>query len=432
MNFRRRRRINWLSVISILIGIIGIGSLLYPRLGIEDRIEEQIEKLSLFPKPTPTVTPTIDSGATILSRADALFTEGKLDQSAETYAQAVTIAEQAYSDFLYLAERLESAGSATEAAARRQDATQALQRAASGYTRWCKILALRGKAEDAISRCNRAIDINNRSAEAYAFLALAYDRNGELDKAIAAGLRAIDLEPNMAEGYAFLAEAYADKSPFEKRNMETAQKAVSVDSKSAFAYRNLGWVYETEGNYRQAAFSYISATQLMPTLSYFYLDLCRAQKIRELIDEALVACQKAIELDAQNPETYDRLGQLYLDRFENQKALVQFQKAVEVDPSYALGYAHQGWVYYSSMRAWEKAATAFAKALELGGSRFSPGQAAEFYNVLGWSYYRLGRCTEARQQFDLALSLLARARGAGLAELTQQSLEGLAACEGKK
>jgi tetratricopeptide (TPR) repeat protein len=428
MNFRRRRRINWVSVIGILIGIVGIGSLIYPRLGIPERMQS----LPIFPKPTPTVTPTIDNGASTLSRADVMFDEGKLDQAADLYATAVAITERAYSDFLFLAEGLDNVGNSSEAAARRADAQQALQRSATGYTRWCRILALRSKTEEAIGRCNRAIDINNRSAEAYAYLALAYDRNNEFDKAIAAAQRATDLDANLAEGYAFLAEAYADKSPYEKRNLETAQKAVSVNPKSGFAQRNLGWVYETEANYRQAALSYVKATELMPNLSYVYLDLCRAQKVRELVDDALVACQKAIDLDPQNPETYDKLGQLYLGRSENQKALVQFQKAVEVDPTFALAYGHQGWIYYSPMSAYDKAAAAFEKALELGGSKLSPGLAAEFYNELGWSYYQLNRCTDGRAQFDHALSLLARASGAGVADLTRQALDGLAKCEGKK
>ena len=252
----------------------------------------------------------------------------------------------------------------------------------------------------------RGIEINNRSAEGYAFLALAYDRNNEFDKAIAAAQRAVDLDPTYAEGYAFLAEAYADKTPFEKRNLETAQKAIQVNEKSGFAQRNLGWVYETEGNYRLAALAYQKATEVAPTMSYFYIDLCRAQKIRVLPAEAVAACLKATELDPQNPDTYDRLGQLYFDQFDNQKALEQFQKAIDVAPEYALGYGHLGWVYYFRLNAWEKAATAFEAALEMGASKLSAGLEAEFNTELGWSYYRLGRCSDARPAFDRAIALM--------------------------
>ena len=428
MTFRRRRRINWLSVISLLIGLIGIGSLLYQHYG----LPTSINQLPIFPKPTPTVTPTIDDGATILSKADSLFDEGKLDQAAEQYGLAVIATEKAQADFLFLADKLDNANSTTEATARRADAQNALLRAGTAYTRWCKILALRTKTADAIARCNRAIEINNRSAEAYAYLALAYDRNNEYDKAIAAAQRATDLNPDLAEGYAFLAEAYADKSPFEKRNLETAQKAVSVNDKSGFAHRNLGWVYETEGNYRQAALSYQRATELMPALGYFYIDLCRAHKARALLDEAVVACQKATALDPQNAETYDRLGQIYYDKMDNQKALAQFQRATEVDPGYAIAYGHMGWVYYFRMYGWEKAAAAFEKALELGAGRLSAGMTAEFYTELGWSYYRLSRCTEARSSFDRALGLLARNPAPGAANIVQQAQDGMKACEGKK
>ena len=428
MTFRRRRHINWFSVFSLLVGLIGIGLFLYQRFGFPTAVDQ----LPIFPKPTPTVTPTIDDGAAALRQAERLFTEGKLTEAAEQYGTAVAAAERAQADFIFLADRLETAGNDAEATARRKDAQDALLRAGTGYTHWCKILALRGLAADAIVRCNRAIEINNRSAEAYAYLALAYDRNNEFDKAISAAQRATDLDATLAEGYAFLAEAYADKSPFEKRNLETAQKAVSVNEKSGFAQRNLGWVYETEGKYREAALAYQKATELMPTLGYFHLDLCRAHKARGLPEEAVTACLKATELDGENPETFDRLGQIYYDMMDNQKALAQFERAVEVDPGYAIAYGHIGWVYYFRMNAWQKAATAFEKAIELGASKLSVGLIAEFNTELGWSYYRLNRCSDARPAFDRTLGLLARQTGPGVANLVQQAKDGLQACEGKK
>jgi len=428
MTFRRRRRINWVSVISLIIGVIGIGSLIIPRIS----LPKTFNRLSFFPQPTPSATPTIDDGAAALTKANALFDDGKLDQAVDQYALVAAIAERAQADFSYIADKLDAAGNTEEAAARRTDAQNAILRAGSAYTRACNILAMRQKTDDAIARCNRAIEINNRSAEAYAYLALAYDRADDYDKAIAAAQRAVDLDPTLAEGYAFLAEAYADKSPFEKRNMQTALKAVEVNNKSAFAHRNLGWVYETEGNYQQAALSHKRATELMPNLSYFYIDLCRARKVLGQTAEATTACQKATELDPQNAETYDRLGQLYYDTFDNQKALVQFQKATEVDPSYASAYAHLGWVYYFRMYTWEKAAAAFEKALELGTNKMRPSLVAELQTELGWSYYRLGRCADARPMFDRALGLLSKFSGSSAATISQQANEGIKACEGKK
>ncbi len=428
MDFRRRSRINWVSVISLLIGFIGIGSLIFQHVD----MPKTLPQLPFFPKPTPTATPVIDDGASTLSKADSLFEEGKLDQAGEQYGLAVALIEKAQIDFLFLSDKAATAGDTIESTARRMDAQKAFLRAGTAYTRWCKILALRNKKADAIVRCNRGIEIDNRSAEGYAFLALAYDRNNEFDKAIAAAQRAIDLDQTYAEGYAFLAEAYADKSPFEKRNLETAKKAVQVNEKSGFAQRNLGWVYETEGNYRLAALAYQKATEVAPTMSYFYIDLCRAQKMRNLPTEAVAACQKATELDAQNPDTYDLLGQIYFDQLANQKALEQFQKAIDVDPEYALAYGHLGWVYYFRLYSWEKAATAFEKALELGARKLSAGLVAEFNTELGWSYYRLGRCSDARPAFDRAIGLMTRNPGPGAANISQQAQDGINACAGKK
>jgi tetratricopeptide (TPR) repeat protein len=428
MDFRRRSRINWVSVISLLIGFIGIGSLIFQHV----ELPKTLPALPLFAKPTPTATPVIDDGASTLRQADSLFEEGKIDQAGEQYGLAVALIEKAQTDFLFLSDKAATAGNKLEATARLTDAQQAFLRAGTAYTRWCKVLALRNKPADAVARCNRGIEINNRSAEGYAFLALAYDRNNEFDKAIAAAQRAVDLDPTYAEGYAFLAEAYADKAPFEKRNLETAQKAIQINEKSGFAQRNLGWVYETEGNYRMAALAYQKATEVAPVMSYFYIDLCRAQKIRVLPAEAVAACLKATELDPQNPDTYDRLGQLYFDQFANEKALEQFQKAIDVSPEYALGYGHLGWVYYFRLYSWDKAATAFEMALELGASKLNAGLIAEFNTELGWSYYRLGRCSDARPAFDRAIGLMTRNPGPGAANISQQAQDGINACAGKK
>jgi tetratricopeptide (TPR) repeat protein len=428
MDYRRRSRINWVSVISLLIGFIGIGSLIFQHI----ELPKTPPQLPFFPKPTATATPVIDDGAAVLSKADSLFAEGKIDQAGEQYGLAVSVIEKAQTDFLFLSDKAATAGNSSESAARLSDAQSAYLRAGLAYTRWCKVLTLRGKLADAVPRCSRGVDINPRSAEAYAFLALAYDRNNEFDKAIAAAQRAVDLDPTYAEGYAFLAEAYADNAPFEKRNLETAQKAIQLNSKSGFAQRNLGWVYETEGDYRQAALAYQKATEVAPTMSYFYIDLCRAQKIRQLPNEAVAACQKATEMDPQNPDTFDRLGQLYYDQFSNQKALEQFQKAIDVDPEYALAYGHMGSVYYSRLYAWELAATNFEKALELGANKLSSTLTAELNMELGWSYYKLTRCSDARPAFDRAIALMTRNPGPGATNIMQQAQDGLTACTGKK
>jgi tetratricopeptide (TPR) repeat protein len=428
MSYRQRRSINWINVICLLIGAIGIGSLLYQHYGVPRLILD----LPIFPKPTPTATPVIDDGAALLAHADSLFDQGRLDDAANQYGETIAATEKAIDDFSFLADKLDVAGKTSEANARRTDAQNTLLRSATAYARRCKILALRHKTAEAISSCNKAIEINSRSAEAYANLALAYDRNNDFDKSIAAAQRAVDLDPQAAEGYAFLAEAYADKSPFDKRNMDTAKKAVQINNKSGFAYRDLGWVYETEGSYDQAATAYLTATQMMPNMGYFYLDLCRAQRIRGLSNEAVAACQKATEVDPQNPETFDRLGLLYFDRFDNQKALDQFLQAEQVDPTYAIAYGHEGWVHYFRLYAWEQAAAAFEKALQLAPNKLTQGTIAEFYTELGWSYYRLARCSDARPDFDRAISLLARDFSPGAANIVQQAQDGLTACAGKK
>ena len=116
----------------------------------------------------------------------------------------------------------------------------------------------------------------------------------------------------------------------------------------------------------------------------------------------------------------------------NQNALAQFQKATEIDQTYAMAYTHMAWVYYFRMYAWEKAASAFERALELGQGKFSATLQAELNTELGWSYYRLGRCADARTVLDKAITLLSKYPAPGTAAISQQANDGIAACQGKK
>jgi len=425
MNFRRRRRVNWLALTLILALCAGVGYLLAQNLGGSTALRD----IPFFPKPTPTATPPVDDGSAALARGDTLFDQGRLDEAAEAYQATIAITEKAVADFSRIADQLAKAGNEAGAAVHRTEATKATQRMGVAYTRWCKILALRNRTTEAIARCTKALEINPRNAESQAFLALAYDRAGEYNQAIAAALKAIDLDATYAEAYAFLAEAYADKQPFEKRNLETALKAVSLNEKSAFAQRNLGWVHESEGRYRDAAVAYQKATELMPNLSYFYLDLGRVWRILKQYNQAISAFRKAGEVDPQNPEPSDKLGLIYYDQGEYDKAIAELQKAIQADPSYALAYGHLGWVYYFGLRGYERAVPNFEKALELGQGRLSSGTLAEFHVELGWSLFFLGRCSDARPNFDRALGLLAKTPDPTLID---QANRGLQACEGRR
>ncbi len=423
-SFRRRSRVNWFGLIGFAVGIVGIGALIYQQVG----IPAFVQTLPFMPR-TPTPTPAVvDDGATLMRLADQFWQQGRLEDASIAYEETAKVAARGAAELNALADEFTRQDKPADSAIKRYQAGQATARTVLAYARWARILALRGWNADmtaqAVEKARAAVDLDPKNAEARAALVLAYDRAGQYDAAIDAGRQATELDKGNADAFAFLAEAYADKLPMDKRARDAARMAVQINDKSPFAHRNLGYVLETEGDYREAAAEYLKAINLAPTLAMPYMDLGRVYYVKlDKFDEAVVALRRATELDPNNPQAHTELGRCYYTRGNYEGALMALQRAVTVDPKYANAYAYLGWVYYFGLHQYEKAVPQLQKALELG--RFSAGRAAEYYTELGWSFYFLGKCADARPAFQRALDLLTSQPDANIAA---QARNGLAAC----
>ena len=423
-SLRRRSRVNWFGLLGFIVGIIGIGSVVYQQVGIPTFVKE----LPFMPR-TPTPTPVaVDDGAALMRLADQLWQQGRMEDAAAAYSETTKVAATGARELDDLADEFTRQDKPADAAIKRYMAGQASVRTVLAYARWARILALRGwNAEvtaQAVEKARTAVELDPKNSEARATLILAYDRNNQYDAAIEVGRQATDLDKANADAFGFLAEAYADKLPQDPRAHAAADTAVKTDDKSAFAHRNLGYVLETEGDYREAAAEYLKAINLAPTVAPFYMDLGRVYYMKlEKFDEAVGALKRATELDPNNPQAHTELGRCYYTRGDYQNALASLQRAITADPKYAPAYAYLGWVYYFGLHQYEKAVPQFQKTLELG--RYSAGRAAEYYTELGWSLYFLGKCADARPAFQRALDLLASQPDANIAA---QAYNGLAAC----
>jgi tetratricopeptide (TPR) repeat protein len=427
MDFRRRSRVNWVGVLGLLVGIAGIGSLVYQQIG----IPAFVQSLPFMPK-TPTATPVaIDDGSASLGMAEALWQNGQLAEATQAYENAAKIATAAAETFARLAQEAASQQGSADASLRQTQAAQATARAAQAYAREARILALRSWSADmgaqAVERARRAIQLDPKSGEARAVLVLALDRSGQLDAGMQAAREALDLDANNAEAHAFLAEVYADKYPLDKRAVEEVQAALKLNDKSALAHRIYGYVLETSGDYTGAAAEYNKATTLALTLSPLYVDLGRVYYVKlGKFEDAITALRRASELDPTSPLVYTELGRCYYTQGDSAAALAQLQRAIAVDANYPAAHGYLGWVYYFSLKQYSKAIPEFQRALELG--QFAAGRTAEYYIEMGWSYYFVGKCTDARPNFQKALDLLASQPDVNL---VKQAQDGLNACPGK-
>jgi len=84
-------------------------------------------------------------------------------------------------------------------------------------------------------------------------------------------------------------------------------------------------------------------------------------------DKAIVAFNKAIELDPDFAPAYNNRGWAYIELGKYGQAIDDCGKAIELDPRLALAYSNRG-LAYIELGQYEKAITDFDKAIELDPS----------------------------------------------------------------
>jgi tetratricopeptide (TPR) repeat protein len=424
ISFRRRSRVNWPVLAGLLVIMIGGGWLLYQYLG----IPSWLQTMPFVPR-TPTPTPVVvNDGSVPMALGEQLMQAGRLGDAVVAFEEAAKTARGGAEVLRQVAAAFALQEKPADSAIKTYQAGKATERASIAHARVARILALRGWNTDmtvrAVEEARKALELDAGNADARAVLVLAYDRNNQYDAAIQAGKEAIELDKTNAEAFAFLAEAYADKAPMDPRAREAALTALRLDNKSSYAHRNYGYVLETERDYAAAAAQYLNAIALAPAFSPLYLDLGRVYYMKlNKYNDAVAAFRRATELDPSNPLAFTELGRCYYSKGDYAGALSALLIATSGDSNYANAYGYLGWVYYFGLHQYDKAVPQFLKALELG--RFSAGRAAEYHTELGWSYYFLGKCPDARPAFQKALDLLASQPDANI---EAQARNGLAAC----
>jgi serine/threonine protein kinase/Flp pilus assembly protein TadD len=223
------------------------------------------------------------------------------------------------------------------------------------------------------------------------------------------------------------------------------QKAIELDPRYAAAYAGLGEAYaylyqywERRESWLEKAVEYSLKAQLYdPTLSEAFAALAVAYFNKEMLDDALTAGEKAIELDPNNHIPYWILGRIYRQMDREQEALGLFKKALEINPDFYTASTDLRMVYdrlgekekaeemirdevkffpeyllrhpedararmfyalnLSSVGNVEEAKTEAAKAIEL-----SPGDTVMFYNAACF-YAQLGEKKLALETLNSAI-----------------------------
>jgi tetratricopeptide (TPR) repeat protein len=115
-------------------------------------------------------------------------------------------------------------------------------------------------------------------------------------------------------------------------------------------------------------------------------------------DEAIEEYNKAIELNPEFVEAYQKRGGIYnAEKNEFDKAIADFDKAIKLDPEFALAYTGRG-MAYAFKHEFDKAIADFDKAIKL-----DPG--AVNYFVRGCVYAEVGESNKAISDLEKCIEL---------------------------
>ena len=360
-----RRRPRWPIILAllliagaVLVAIDGLKSIPPDAGGVPGQIANN--PLNPFKPPTPAPTPT-RSAVSYLAEAEDHYKAGKLTAASQSYARAAELEPKNDEAFRWQA--------------------------------W--LLILRGRPADAVPLARKAVELKD-SGMNLGVLAMALDWTEKYDEALEAGIKAIDKEPMLAEAHAFLAEVYADRN--EWRGYEEAQAAVKLDPNSPIAQRNLGYVLERQGRYKDAVEVYQKAAELAPNLGYIHVSAGNTYMAAGDFENALAEYQKAADANPDSPAGYDALGHGASVAGDPERGIDNLKKAIETDPTYGMAYAHLGSAYYTRLN-YEKAIENFQKAVDLGV------RSEQHFYQFGLAYIHIDDCQNGAAWLQKALEI---------------------------
>jgi len=222
---------------------------------------------------------------------------------------------------------------------------------------------------------------------------MARRTSATLQEAVRHFSEAIRLDPQYALAYVGLADSYAllgqygalDDREVVAKAEPAVKRALELNSQLGEAYASLGEVRHRQQNYQGAEQAYKTALQLSPNYAPAYHGYGKLLNWGfGRTEEALALNQTALGLDPlSTPINMAVVESLHeLGRFED--ALVRCQRIIEIDPNYPRGYTIMADLYWEVFAQLDEGARWLHKAVEL-----DPGN-PDHARWLGMVYLDLG------------------------------------------
>ena len=290
-----------------------------------------------------------------------------------------------------------------EALANCQKAQQLDDRLPMVYVTLGKIHSYTGNYDLALQESQRALQLDPRNADAIISLARSYESAGRIADAEAAYRKAIALRPDSWDGYNQLAGFLNDHQRYDEA-VAQYRHAIELTPDNAALYLNLGAVYSSMGDkhYPEAEQMLRKSIELEPTYGA-YANLGYLYNQEQKFTEAAAATEKALQMNDRNYVVWGNLAIAYEGLKDKEKTSKAWDREIDLleqtvrdTPRDAIAQSNLG-LLYAKKKLRDKAVSRIQSALAL--SPDDPNVLA----IVGVAYEDMGDRTEALQYVEKSL-----------------------------
>ncbi len=274
-----------------------------------------------------------------------------------------------------------------------------------------------GKIDQGISCYRRALALNPSLVGAYQNLGEALKRQGKLDEAAVYYQKAIELGkkvagksslsrqqkgrqngnravgaigPDDADACIVLAEYYGSKGKWAEA-IGLCQRAISLQPKSAAAYKIFGKALQSTGKLEEARQCYLKALQLQPNLAEVHANLGSLSAQQQQWQAAISHYQKALELNPQFAGAYRNLAKVFERMGQPAAAAISWYQALTLEPQAGTAeqYLTVGNAVFQQGNI-DEALSCYRRAIELNPN-------------LSQAYHNVAELLSVRQEWDEAI-----------------------------
>jgi tetratricopeptide (TPR) repeat protein len=226
----------------------------------------------------------------------ALLRQDKIDESIKRFEAAIALEPEHAAARIGLADALHEKADPEASIAYFEDAVAREPNAPGPLTHLAKAQIDAGRHKEAVNTLFKAMSMQINYAPAHTNLGIAFHEMGMLDEAVQSHITAQMLDGENIYALNKLADTYVKQRAFEKA-YDIYRRVIELAPNDPNSHLKLGTsMYNYEGRYQEAMAHFDKALKLNPDLAMTHNNIGATQYGEGLIDEGIVAMEKAIEL----------------------------------------------------------------------------------------------------------------------------------------